>query len=229
MYNRYLHRQRMTPEPKITSFSLKSKEKMSQNAYRRAEDWSFNNCHLLKEVFGPVPINHRNSSLKKTLTPQKKYFIPQSDPYSESNFVEILRKPQKDKNLAGSFFRIKYSTAQERISQNTLANSNIDICPNRTPSPLSRVNFKEKPKKSLKNHEKPFTLREPYIENASEDLCRKRIKSLELGKTFFVTSKVPETKPNLLISKNYEDFYSKLSGTSKIYKNSIRDLFHLSS
>ena len=227
MYNRYQHTQRLNPGPRPASMSLKNKDLLITKAHKRAAEWELDNGHLLKDVFGES--RYKGSTISRRKPESNLKSIPKSpeNPYFETHFSENLRKQNKNLHIGKNFMRVGYITEKERICLNTSANSNIDLALSRPSKPEKHIMHKGSAtenravqKSCNQSYDDPFS--DPNLEG----MFRKRMKSLELGKTFFVTTKIPTPKQPLLITKKFDDFYSKLHNTNKVYKNSLEKIFH---
>ena len=228
MYNRYQYTQKSTPEPRSTSVSLKNKELLIRKAHKRVAEWELDNGHLLKEILGESRLKAPELTRRKPGSRVKSIQNPSENPYFETHYSENLRKTDKSLHLGRDFMRVRYITEKERISLNASANSNIDITPIRSP------------KAEIKNMQKGNTLKnrivqqsniqfyeDPFTDPNFDGMFRKRMKSLELGKNFFVTTKIPTPKQPLLLTKKFDEFYSKLHNTNKVYKNSLENTFRI--
>ena len=200
MYSIFKHTQRLTPEPKSCNSISKDTASLSRRAHQRLHDWTYANEQLIKTVFGSIHHQKAVHKLEKIhMTPKKNQTIPLENPYFETKFAENLRKTHKSKNLAHDFIRIQYTTEKERISLSTSRNLSIDSNNSRISSPnpriIQKINAIKKPLSPVQK--KPF-VPDPFSDQNYEGMFRKRKRSLEIGKNFFVTTKIQTPESNFL-------------------------------
>lgn len=228
MYSIHRHRhQQSLLSNSDQSRSIAQKNQLSWRAYHRIDDWKSKNTELIQSVYGKVTKKTNLPKLRQvSQTPDR--LIPAENPYIENEFTESLRKTEKSKHLGKFFIRVKYLSTQERMNLSMYSNSYVDVCPPQAPCkekilPMTVRKTKEL-NKELKKDGKWTP--DPFCDPSNEKIFRQRQKSLEPAKAFFVTTKVPSPKSNLLISKKFSEFYNSLNG-KKLYKNSINEIFRV--
>lgn len=227
-FHLYKHKKNLSankpPQPKSNS-------QLSERAYSRIEEWKNLNREVVDGLFGKVENlgklpkivreNRKNrKSNEKYLPDGRDQGLGTGNPYLENVFLDSLRKTNKGKHVGKYFLRVKYFSTEERLRNASFFNSGLDSTPRRPES-----NGKERVVDGMKKHLVSFSNHhsatpDPYMDPQGALLFRKREKSMEQNKTFFVTTKVPSPKSSLLISQKFSNFYKTLKGR-KLYKNSI--------
>jgi len=229
MYSIHLHRHNQSLLSNIDpSRAIHQKNQLSLRAYHRIDEWKSRNTELVQSVYGKVTKRTKFPRLRQiSQTPD--HLIPAENPYSESEFNESLRKTEKSKHLGKYFIRVKYLSTQERMNLSMYSNSYVDVCPPKSPGKEKVLPTTVRKVKDLRTEQKSNKkdgkwTPDPFFDPCNEKIFRQRQKSLEPAKAFFVTTKVPPPKSNLLISKKFSEFYNSLNG-KKLYKNSIDEIF----
>ena len=227
-FHLYKHKQNLTA---IKPAHPKSNSQLSERAYSRIEEWKNSNSQVAQELFGKVEKlgklpkigreNRKNrKSKERNLIREREQAQGTGNPYLENVFLDSLRKTNKGKHVGKYFLRVQYFSTEERLKNASCANSGLD-----STSRWAESNGKERTVDGFKkqmvsfSHNNSFTP-DPYMDPQGALLFRKREKSMEQNKTFFVTTKIPCPKSSLLISQKFSNFYKTLKG-SKLYKNSI--------
>ncbi|CAG9310978.1 unnamed protein product [Blepharisma stoltei] len=256
MFNRYLHKRQSNIE-EAKKYQEKYKDKLKEIRERKNslltdrfkerlalwEQTSLNEdlYEVIKNGTIPnvSPLSYRfRDELKHSPIPKKVKFRSKSlmrekinDPYNEANFMQTLRKNDKNKIIGPLTFKFSKKPLNEKMSLNStgvIGNTNA-VTPTGQISKSNSKPFISRIKQDTTFFTNFEYISEPY--NEFTNIMRKRQKDSELDGDFVIGNKKSSIFPEIssIRSKKYEDTINKTHSKSpRIYRNSLNAFYEVS-